>query len=792
MNKKQQKPTKKRIVLLDAHAIIHRAYHALPDFKTPSGEPAGALYGIISMLIKIIQELSPDYLIACYDLPKPTIRHEAYEGYKSTRAKSDDALVAQIIRSREIFEAFSVPIYEREGFEADDVLGTIAYELQDRKDIEIIIASGDMDTLQLVDGKRVQVYTLKKGINDTILYDEKAVETRFNFSPVLIPDYKGLRGDPSDNIIGIPGIGEKTATILVVNFGTIENIYKKLKESEQSFIDCGIKPRIINLLKEHEDDALFSKALATIRTDAPISFRIPKKEWEDTVKANTVLGLFDDLGFRSLRDRARAVLVKDNDEVVEEEQENIPSEKLSEAQIMLWLLTSDITNPSLDDILSYTKKHLFSEAFEILEQQIDSEGRLREVYENIEKPLINIVQNMHKHGVLVDVDVLTKLSSKYHKELSAISSDIYKIVGHEFNINSPKQLGEILFDELALKPKNQKKTSTGQRSTRESELEKIRHIHPIIEKILEYREIQKLLSTYIDNLPALLDSGNRLHAQFLQAGTTTGRMASQNPNLQNIPTRSSRGKLIRNAFIATEGFTLVSFDYSQIELRLAAILSKDSVLLDIFRSGRDVHTEVAARVFHVNADDVSSEMRHKAKTINFGMLYGMGINALRLQLGTSTTETREFYDGYFKEFPQLANYLEETKGFARTRGYTETMFGRRRQFPDMKSNLAYVRAHAERMVINAPIQGAEADIIKLAMVRINKMLDDKSFRNDVYLLLQVHDELIYEVRNEKVKELSSLIGNIMESVVPLKETYDVPLIVKGKKGGCWGKMDSIV
>ncbi|HQU07724.1 MAG TPA: DNA polymerase [Candidatus Paceibacterota bacterium] len=792
---KKDNTKKKRLVLLDAHAIIHRAYHALPDFTSPNGEPTGALYGVASMLIKIVQELSPDYIAACYDLPKPTIRHEAYAGYKATRQKSDDALVSQIERSRAVFEAFAIPIYEREGFEADDILGTITHKLKGDKGVDIVIASGDMDTLQLVDDKHVQVYTLKKGLNDTILYDEKAVLDRFGFPPELIPDYKGLRGDPSDNIIGIPGIGEKTATALITNFGTIEQMYRALKKDERTFVSAGMKLRIVNLLKEHEDDALFSKTLATIRTDAPIAFALPKGAWRSQVRIDVVLALFDELGFRSLRDRAKSALVGEGAATVADEEpeteEDIAPEHLDQARVMLWLLASDFTNPSLDDVLAYTKARAFDAAYKVLEEKIADTGTLKKLYENIERPLIAVVRKMEKRGVLIDTDVLKKLSVQYRSELEQVEKRVYQAAGHEFNVSSPKQLGTILFDELGLKPKNQKRTSTGQRSTRESELEKLRDEHPIIADILEYREIQKLLSTYIDNLPPLLDAKHRLHAQFLQTGTTTGRMASQNPNLQNIPLHSERGRAIRRVFVASEGYTLVGFDYSQIELRLAAILSGDEKLLNIFRSGRDVHREVAAHVFGVPPDDVDREMRRRAKVINFGILYGMGVNALRAQLGTTTPEAHEFYDNYFGQFTQLAEYLETTKGFARKHGYTETLFGRRRQFPEMKSPLPYVRAQAERMAINAPIQGTQADIIKLAMVRIDGMLTEKNAQDNAHLLLQVHDELVYEVRTPDVPELARAIKELMEGILSLDETRGVPLLAEGKFGTDWGTMESL-
>lgn len=786
---------KKRIVLLDTHAIIHRAYHALPqDFTSPSGAPTGALYGLVAMLLKIITDLKPDYIAACYDLPKPTIRHEAYEDYKSTRVKTDDALVSQIIESRRIFEAFAIPTYEREGFEADDLLGTIAHELRDDGDVDVIIASGDMDTLQLVDDERVRVYTLKKGINDTILYDEKAVKARFGFLPALIPDWKGLRGDPSDNIKGVKGIGEKTATELITIFGTIENIYAALKKNEEAFAKRGVKPRTITLLKEGEEDARFSKSLATIRLDAPIAFTLPEYSWRDNVDIKKILTLFDEFGFRSLKERVRTTLgasAPSDPEREESPEAEIPSKRLAEAQVMLWLISSEFTKPSLDDILAFTKERTFDAAYAVLEKQIKELGKVEEVYEKIEKPLIPVIKKMEERGILVDTKVLGELEKKYSAELKQIEKNIYKIAGHEFNVSSPKQLGEVLFDELKLIPEKQKKTAGGARSTRESELEKIRGTHPIVDDILEYRELKKLLSTYIENLPPLLDKENRLHAEFVQTGTTTGRFASQNPNLQNIPLHSERGKAIRNAFVASSGFTLVSLDYSQIELRLAAILSGDEKLCQIFKSGRDVHTEVASQVFHVAPEAVDSEMRRRAKVINFGILYGMGVNALRAQLGSTTAEAHQYLEEYFSTFKTLSEYLESTKGFARKNGYTETLFGRRRQFQEMKSTLPYVRAQAERMAINAPIQGTQADIIKLAMVRADEMLTKNGNSEDAHLLLSVHDELVYEIRKEHADKLSEQIKEIMETILSEKETAGVPIIATMKSGSDWGTMNSI-
>ena len=791
-----KKTEKKRIVLLDTHAIIHRAYHALPEFTGPTGAPTGALYGLVAMLLKIITDLKPDYIAACYDLPKPTIRHEAYEGYKATRVKMEDALALQIKESRKVFEAFSIPVYEREGFEADDLLGTIAHELKAEKGVDVIIASGDMDTLQLVDDARVRVYTLKKGINDTILYDEKAVIERFGFGPELIPDFKGLRGDPSDNIKGVPGIGEKTATELITGFGSLEKIYAALGKGDAAFLKKGIKARMIGLLRDHEEDARFSKSLATIRLDAPIAFTLPERAWRENVEVQKLFLMCDEFGFRTLRERIKTMFRSESaptsevgaptESVGEEE---IDETRLAEAQAMLWLISSEFTNPSLDDILAFTKERTFAAARKELEKQLSALGKVREVYENIEKPLIPVVKKMEERGVLVDPAVLQKLAKDYRAELETIEKRIYKSAGREFNVSSPKQLGEVLFDELKIIPEKQKKTAGGQRSTRESELEKIRDMHPIVADILDYRELKKLLSTYIENLPPLLDADNRLHAEFVQTGTTTGRMASQNPNLQNIPLHSERGRMIRHAFVASKGFTLAALDYSQVELRLAAILSGDKKLCDIFKSGRDVHQEVAAQVFHVAPEDVDREMRRRAKIINFGILYGMGVNALRAQLGSTTAEAHQYLEDYFSTFKTLAEYLESTRGFARKHGYTETLFGRRRQFPEMKSSLPYVRAQAERMAINAPLQGTQADIIKLAMVRADEMLVKEGASEDAYLLLQVHDELVYEIRTERAEALAAKIKNIMESVLSEDETRGVPVIAALKTGPDWGSME---
>lgn len=791
--KKEEK--NKKLVLLDVHAILHRAYHALPEFTSGAGEPTGGLYGLVAMLLKIVQELKPDYIIACYDLPQATFRHEVYEGYKATRAKTDDALIAQIIRSRDVFEAFSIPVYNKAGFEADDILATIAEKAKKDKNLHIVIASGDMDTLQLVDDDRVTVYTLKKGINDTILYNEKAVEERFGFKPAFLTDYKGLRGDPSDNIIGIAGIGEKTATQLLLAFGTIENIYKVLKKDRTLLLEAGIKERIVKLLEEGEEEALFSKMLATAKRDVPITFEIPKKEWRAQVDVSKILALFHELQFKTLGARVKQLLDGETEESAVAEQslheaegERVSQEDLAKLRIGAWLLDSNLVNPDLDEILVFTKTKTFSEAQEKILKEI-AEKDLRKVYEDIELPLVPIVKKMQERGVKIDVPYLEKLSKDYHKKLEALEKEIWRAAGREFNINSPRQLGEVLFGEMGLVVKNMKKTSTGAQSTRESELEKLRGEHPIIEHILEYRGFQKLLSTYIDTIPHMVEGDGRLHATFLQAGTTTGRMSSNNPNLQNIPIKTDLGNNIRKAFVAEKGFVFAAFDYSQIELRVAAFLSGDPKLIKIFVDGGDVHAAVAAQVFGVSPENVDKEMRRRAKVINFGILYGMGVNALRQNLGTGRAEAQAFFNEYFKNFSVLGTYLENVKKEARKKGYTTTFFGRRRNFEGLSSHIQYIKAMAERMAMNAPFQGTQSDVIKIAMARIDAYIHKERLEKDVYLLLQVHDELVYEIRSEHIGKVLPAIKKIMESVLSLKETAGVPIITGVSVGDNWGEME---
>ncbi len=782
--KKQTTKTKDRtLVIFDAHAIIHRAYHALPSFSMSDGTPTGALYGLSAMLIRIIEELDPDYVVAAYDLPKPTFRHHAYEAYKGTRAKTDDELKIQLAKSREIFEAFGVPCLDAEGFEADDVVGTVVEKLKKEKNLRIIIASGDMDTLQLVEGKRVQVYTLKKGITDTALYDEAAVLERYGFDPIHLIDYKGLRGDPSDNIIGVPGIGEKTATAIIQTFGTIETLYEKLEKNKENGKTAGLSPRVIDLLLEHKDDAFFSKTLATIRRNAPVNFILPEGVHKMELNTEKLMEVLYAYEFRSLVPRVRNLFKLKNETPIAEGE--VDEALLHQASIASWLLYSEDTTPTLETILSRTKKKTLPEAFEALIEELKKRN-LFTLFEKVELPLIPLVKSMQERGILIDRKHFLSLKETMSTKLRAIETEVEKCTGAKVNLNSPKQLSELLFTTLGLKAKGKRKAS-GSFSTNAETLTELRDAHPVVPLLLEYREVQKLLTTYVEALLIHAKEDGRVHAQFLQHGTTTGRFSSANPNLQNIPNKGEGGKDIRKGFIASPGNVFIACDYSQIELRILAILSGDEELIKTFKRGDDIHSSVASRMFNLPIANVTKDMRRIAKVINFGILFGMGVSALSKNLGTERKEAQQFYNNYFETFPSVAKYIEETKEKARTLGYTETYFGRRRYFPQINAGAPFLRAFAERMASNAPIQGTEADILKIAMLLVDEDIKKAKLDSKVHLLLQIHDELVYEVETQEVERAKEIIESAMVAAYtrsPIKVAVPVvPLTVSVGSGG---------
>jgi DNA polymerase-1 len=790
----------KTLLLLDSHAIIHRAYHAVPDFRNSQGVPTGALFGIINMLFGILERYKPDAVIACYDLPHPTYRHEIYEAYKGNRKKSDDDLITQIKSSREIFKDLCIPMYDKPGFEADDILGTIVHKVtadghnQD-EEYTVIIASGDMDTMQLIKGDQVLVYTLKKGLNDTIIYNEEAVIKKYGMKPMQLIDYKGLRGDASDNIIGVPGVGEKTATTIIQEFESIENMYEYIEANPFSKTDArykkaGISERFYGLLVQHKDDAIFSKALATIRLDAPIDFDLVQKEpWYECADIEAFNKLIERYELKSIRGKLERVIeiqkgnkpVKIVDDTWGVEDKTPLTE---EGKIKVSLLRSHLLNPTRIDVENNFDKH------KSLDQYLKEEGVL-ELYEKIEKPLMPILQKMKKTGIKVDVKYLENLSHEYQKYLDNLKKEIYELAGEEFNISSPKQLGEILYDKLDITKGSKiriKKTGAGARSTKESELDKMIDLHPIISKILEHREYSKLLTTYIDVILQIAkdEKDNRIHPDFIQIGAVTGRMASANPSMQNIPIKTDLGRAIRSAFIAEKGYDFVSIDYSQIELRIATILSGDKTMGDIFKNKEDIHTGVAKQVYKLDSlDQVTPDMRRHAKAINFGILYGMGVQALGKSINVSQSEAQEFYMSYYSTFKELANYLQQCKIDAERIGYTKTLFGRRRYFPELKSSIPFIKSSGERMALNAPIQGTNADMIKLAMVEIEKYIEDNKLNDDMKMLAPIHDELLFEIKKGKEQYIKD-IQNIMENVLKSWNIEtEVPILTNVKIADRW-------
>lgn len=775
-----EKTKEKVVVLLDAHAILHRGYHAMAHFATRDGRPTGALYGFITMVLKIYDDIKPDQIAACFDLPKPTFRHTTYEGYKAGRQKTDDSLVDQIKEAYKLCEALSIPVYTSEGFEADDLLGTISEQLKKEKDTRVIIASGDMDTFQLIDRDQVVVYTLRKG-NETAIFNEDAVMERYGFPPKNIPDYKGLAGDPSDNIIGISGIGDKTATDLIKKYGSIEGIYTMLKKDRNKLLEDGTKERIVKLLEEGEEEALFSKTLATIRRDAPCQYIEPKECWRDTIDIEKFQAACDKYEFRSLRNRLHKV--KGEDVEVEEE---IPLKALEELRVMANLLHSEMTNPDFLDIKNVTGESTVPKIKERLKKELETEGLLT-LFETVERPLMKVLEEMQRTGIHLDQEKLKKMSEELHGEVSRLEKRIHDLAGESFNIGSPKQLGDILYDKLGLGSKI-KKTKTGQKSTNVTELEKIKDEHEIVALILEYREVTKLLSTYVDAIPTFVKEDGKIHAHFIQTGAATGRFACEEPNMQNLPVKSELGQKVRAAFVAGKDKVLLSCDYAQIDLRAAAILSGDKHLVEIFEKKIDVHTGTAARVFGVSEEDVTGDMRRKAKAINFGILYGMGVTALKEGMGVERKEAQEFYDQYKATFVRLMEYLEEVKAYAWKHGHTLTLLGRRREVPLLKSPLPFLRAQGERIALNAPIQGTSADILKLAMLDATAYLKEKKLEGKAALLLQIHDELVFEIDKDISEEVANGLVAVLENVLKKRELSFLPLVVSKSLGPNLGEL----
>lgn len=713
-----------RLVLIDAHSIIHRAYHAIPPLTTTKGELVNAVYGFASTLLKVFAELKPDYVAVAIDLPTPTFRHEKYKEYKATRVETDKALSPQFEKTHAILDAFNIPFFGVEGFEADDLLGTLAQKADHRID-EVIIVTGDRDALQLVSDK-VKVYMPGRTMADTVIYDKERVKNRFGLEPGQLIDFKALAGDATDNIPGVSGVGEVTATKLLAEFGTLKNLYKNLGK---------VPEKVRSKLEAGKDDAFLSKQLVTILKNIPIKFDLDKCELGDYDKQK-VVEIFKDFEFKSLISRLPA------------------SSQLRE--VVLPASTSKITKNGEEKT-----------------------GKVTVFANDLDEKLRPVLDKMSKTGFLIDTKVLAKLGEKFAKRLIELEAKIYREVGHEFNLNSPKQLAQVLYGELHLTPV--KKTKTGL-STDEATLQSLRGAHPVIPLLLEYRELFKLKSTYIDALPKSIDNDGRIHSTFKSDVTATGRLSSQNPNLQNIPIRGEWGTAIRKAFIAPKNHVLLSGDYSQIELRVMAHISGDQGLKKAFDAGLDIHTATASKVFDKPLVKVTSDERRTAKVVNFGLMYGLSAHGLSQQLGIDHAKAVGFIEDYFAEFPRVADYMQNIVRDAQEKGYVETLSGRRRYIPELTASNARIRSAGERMAINTPLQGSAAEIIKEAMIDIDQEFADKKF--ETRMILQVHDELVFEVPENELKIVVSSVKDKMENAFKLA----VPIVVDLKVGKNWGEM----
>lgn len=748
MPRSKQKP-QKILLLIDGNALLHRAFHALPEMADNKGRMVNAVYGFISILLKVLSEMDPEYVAATFDMAGPTFRHEEFEDYKAHRVKAAQELYDQLDLIKEGLKSFNIPIFERQGYEADDIIGTIAKKVSSFKSqVLSIIATGDLDTLQLVN-KNTKVYTMKKGIKDTTIYDEKAVMDRYGLKPDQIVDFKGLKGDPSDNIPGVPGVGEKTASSLLQEYGALENLYKKKNLDK-------LPEKIRNKLSENKESAFFSKKLATIKLNVPLEFDIKKCIWKDYDK-NKVLSFLTDLGFKSLIRRLPAGFDSE-DNAAQQNLEIKPTKNNSEP-------------PVLGEIKKLHQDKVFSQ----------------KIYE-LEKKLIPVVDCMHKTGIKVDTDYLKKISEKITKDLGDLEKKIFKLAGEDFNISSPKQLSEILFKKMNISDKSLRKTPGGVISTAAPELIKIQDRHLIIPLVLECRELMKLKTTYTDALPGLVDSKTgKIHTTFHQLGAATGRFSSSNPNLQNIPVRTSIGKEIRKAFVAESGYKFASFDYSQVELRIVASVARDRKMIKAFQDGQDIHALTAAEVNNVDVDKVTPKMRYEAKALNFGVLYGMSIHGFSESAGVARDTAKQFIKEYMEDFKDIASYINNMKEHARQFGFVDTIWGRKRFLPNINSGDWQIKQASERMAINMPIQGTAADIIKMAMVEIYDKIIKSCQNDEIRMLLQVHDELLFEIKSDKIDKYVKLIKDIMENVVELA----VPLVVDVAVGGNWKEMEAV-
>ena len=780
------------ILYIDTLALLYRAYYAVPGLQADDGTPTGALFGLTNSLFRIIAEMEPDHIVACFDRPEETLRQEADVGYKANRELPEEDMISQIEASRDMLQSYGVYTVEKPGYEADDLLGTLAVADAKRGE-EVVIVSCDGDLLQLTVHSGVRVYFLRKGMSDFVLYDEKEVEKKNEYPAERIVDYKGLAGDSSDNIPGVSGIGDVFAKRLITAFGDLDSIYKALDDG--SLKEGGFTDRVAKMLTEGRENAFLSRDLATIHTDVPVTPpHHAGEKWKDRVVYADARSVLERYGFNSLLSRFESITGyssaegEGSDVSVEDDSVGAADDPLSvqEAAVALWVLDATQTNASPEDVRAYIGEKTAAGALQKIEKELEKKNLLS-VWKDIERPLIPVVERMQTMGVCFDTDGAAVLSGKYKRKIAALTKSIHKHAGKEFNISSPKQLSEVLYGDLGLTPKRASKTASGGKTTKESVLLQMVDDHPIVNLVLEYRHYEKLRSTYTDALPDFVGEDGRIHTTLQQNGTTTGRFSSRDPNLQNIPIGGEDGDAIRDLFIASDGWEMVSIDYSQVELRLAAILSGDKGLLEVFRQGVDVHRAVAARMFSVAQNEVTSDQRSSAKAINFGVLYGMGSQSLSRSLKVSLSEAEAFLAGYKGSFPLLFDFLDAIKKEGLSSGFVTTAFGRVRPIPEFSSALPYVRAQAERTAANTVIQGTAADIIKLAMIGVDSMITREGLDSDVRMLLQIHDELLFEVRPAVADSAVQKIVAVMESVYP-ENKEPIPLLASVARGSSWGSL----
>ena len=861
----------KKLLILDSNSILNRAFYGVRYLSAKDGTPTNAIYGFLNILLKLIKEQEPDYICAAFDVKAPTFRHKQYEGYKAQRKPMPEGLAAQMPLAKDVLRAMGVTILEKEGYEADDIIGTVA-RLCEESEISCFIATGDKDDLQLASDKTKVILTVtKSGYNETIIYDDKAVKEKYHVTPTEFIDVKALMGDPSDNIPGVKGVGEKTAMSLIEKHHSIEYIYENID-------DIGLKGTMLQKMKDGREMAFMSKELATINRNTPIEFNAEKCVFDGfenngelyeilkRLELNSIIKKLDLSGVDNVKenedifkdfsyqvgdknmisgDKVTVVLDFDGDNissaavgagnnaVVLNEQDDIKEllEDDSIAKVMFDVKEAivklncriDIKNIADDTAIAaylvdpakneYTIEKLASEYFGtviekpevkqlsllddvetdrseylakcavalgVLNERIGDkikENGQEKLYQEVELPLVTVLAHLEINGFLVDDHQLKEFADKLGEKIDALTNEIYMLAGEEFNINSPKQLGVILFEKLELKPV--KKTKTGY-ATNADVLEKLRDKHPIVNFIMEYRQLAKLKSTYCDGLRAVVNPNtHRIHSVFTQTVTVTGRLSSTEPNLQNIPTRTELGREIRKMFVAKEGYVLVDADYSQIELRVLAHIANDETMINAFRNNEDIHAVTASQVLGIPLEDVTKEQRSSAKAVTFGIVYGIGEFSLAQDLHISVKEAKAYIESYLEKYHGVRNYMESIKEQAKKDGYVKTMLNRIRYIPELKSPNYNIRQFGERVALNTPIQGTAADIIKLAMVRVDNRLINEGLKSK--LILQVHDELIVEAHKDEVDKVKQILSEEMQSAMEL----NVPLKVDMSTGHSW-------